>query len=76
MLRAAARRVLERIRRHPVSHAVPVVVFTASGDPRDVARSYRAGANGVMHKPVDFDRYADVLARLTAYWLGANAPPP
>lgn len=67
---------LERIRQHPVSRAVPVVVFTSSTDPRDIARSYRLGANGVMHKPVDFDRYADALGRLTAYWLGANAPPP
>ena len=56
--------------------AVPVVVFTSSSDPRDIARSYRLGANGVMPKPVDFDRYSDVLGRLTAYWLGANAPPP
>lgn len=68
--------VLERIRQNPISRAVPVVVFTTSADPRDIARSYRLGANGVMHKPVDFDRYADALARLTAYWLGANAPPP
>ena len=68
--------VLERIREHPVSRAVPVVVFTSSADPRDIARSYRLGANGVVHKPVDFDRYADALARLSAYWLGANAPPP
>lgn len=68
--------VLERIRTHPVSQAVPVVVFTASMDPRDISRSYRLGANGVMHKPVDFDRYADALTRLSAYWLGANAPPP
>jgi two-component system response regulator len=68
--------VLERIRQHPASRAVPVVVFTSSSDPRDIARSYRLGANGVMSKPVDFDRYSDVLGRLTAYWLGANAPPP
>jgi two-component system, response regulator len=68
--------VLERIRQHPVSRAVPVVVFTTSSDPRDIARSYRLGANGVMHKPVDFDRYSDALGRLSAYWLGANAPPP
>lgn len=68
--------VLERIRHHPVSRAVPVVVFTSSTDPREIARSYRLGANGVMHKPVDYDRYADALGRLTAYWLGANAPPP
>ena len=68
--------VLERIRQHPSSRAVPVIVFTSSSDPRDIARSYRLGANGVMHKPVDFDRYVDLLQRLSGYWLAANAPPP
>lgn len=68
--------VLERIRQHPTSRAVPLVVFTASTDPHDIARSYRLGANGVMHKPVDFDRYVDLLQRLSGYWLTANAPPP
>lgn len=68
--------VLERIRAHPATRAIPVVVFAGSGDPRDVARAYRLGANGVLPKPADFDRYADLLRRLTAYWLGANTPPP
>lgn len=67
---------IERIRAHPDSRMVPVVMFSATGEPREVARGYQAGANGVVPKPADFDRYAEMLADLSGYWLRANAPPP
>jgi CheY-like chemotaxis protein len=68
--------VLERIREHPASRLVPVLLFAGALDAGEVVRGYRLGANGVIPKPADYDRYADLVRRLSGYWLGVNAPPP
>jgi len=54
---------------------VPVVVMTNSREPRDIAESYRLGANGYVVKPVNFERFKDVARRLCDYWLGVNELP-
>ena len=43
--------VLEWIRQQPQLRRVPVVIFTSSNRPDDIARAYDAGANGYLVKP-------------------------
>jgi CheY-like chemotaxis protein len=66
---------LKRLRAsHDFCH-IPVIVFTTSDAPADLAASYAAGANGYVVKPGFFDhlvRFADDLAR---YWVRWNRGP-
>lgn len=68
--------VLGRIRADERMGFVPVVVFTSSNVARDVAEAYRLRANGYVQKPVDFDRFREVVGRVGTYWLTVNEPPP
>jgi len=67
---------LARLKSDVRTRAVPVVVMTASREPRDIAESYRLGANGYVVKPVDFERFEDAAKKLCDYWLGLNELPP
>lgn len=64
--------VLRRVRAAPRTRALPVVVLTSSVEPDDVARSYAAGANSCVRKPIDFDEFARLAADLGRYWLAIN----
>lgn len=66
---------LARLKSDTRTQAVPVVVMTASREARDIAESYRLGANGYVVKPVDFERFRDTARRLCDYWLGLNELP-
>lgn len=67
---------LSRIRGNPETRLLPVVVLTSSREQADVIDSYSLGANSYVQKPVDFDRFVEVLQELAAYWLSLNEPPP
>jgi two-component system response regulator len=64
--------VLERLRQHLPSRYVPVVVLTSSVEERDIAESYRLGANSYVQKPVDFGQFLEATRDLGLYWLGLN----
>jgi CheY-like chemotaxis protein len=67
--------VLEWIRQQPRLRRVPVVVFTSSIRPDDIARAYDAGANGYVVKP---NALADLMALALAlrdFWLLHNRLP-
>lgn len=67
--------VLRRLREHPVSRDLPVVVLTSSKEDRDVAAAYRQGANSYIVKPVNFDKFMEVAAHIELYWCLLNHPP-
>jgi two-component system, response regulator len=69
--------VLERIRAEARTRTLPVVMLTSSTQDEDVVRSYQLGVNSYVSKPVQFERFAEVVAKLGMYWLLINrAPPP
>lgn len=51
---------------------IPVVVFTSSNDPADVALAYAAGANSYVVKPVGSVEYNATVVGLARYWLDLN----
>ncbi len=55
----------------PSLRCIPVVVLTTSAREEDVIRSYRARCAGYIVKPMDVERFFEVIAALCAYWLGA-----
>lgn len=68
--------VLRRIRSPDRTRLAPVVVLTPSRDHRDVAASYRLGANSGVRKPVHFDAFLAAARSLVLYWLQRNQVPP
>jgi CheY-like chemotaxis protein len=71
------REVLAEIKANDPLRSIPVVVFTTSGDLRDVDACYRAGANGYLQKPVRVDDLVTALQRLEDFWFGvARLPTP
>lgn len=68
--------VLRKIRSEQRTKLLPVVVLTSSKEEEDIVRSYLAGANSYVRKPVDFREFADVAKHLGLFWLLLNEPPP
>ncbi|MFS8137782.1 MAG: response regulator [Thermomonas sp.] len=69
------REVLQAIRESPETRTLPVVVLTTSAEPLDVGSVYELGANSYIQKPVEFERFVDVVRQIGLYWLVLNQPP-
>ena len=68
--------VLERVRAHPRTRLLPVVILTSSVEEQDLLNTYSRGANSYIRKPVDFQEFVDAVRQLGLYWLLLNQPPP
>ena len=73
--RVSGLEVLRRLREHPVSRDLPVVVLTSSSEDQDIETAYRLHANSYIVKPVNFDTFMEVAAQIELYWCLLNHPP-
>ena len=69
MPRKDGREALAEIKNDPRLRKIPVVVLTTSKRDEDVQRSYSAGANSFVVKPVTFQGLVDLMMTLKRYWL-------
>ncbi len=67
--------VLQNLRAHEKTKALPVVLLTSSDENRDIVDCYNSGANSYIHKPVDFNQFTAQVKALGQYWLGINKVP-
>lgn len=67
---------LKRIRSHPRTAALPVVILTSSKEEHDIIDGYGNGANSYIRKPVDFVNFVEAVKQLGLYWLLLNEPHP
>jgi CheY-like chemotaxis protein len=67
--------VLRTIKSDDELRLIPVVVLSTSEAERDVARAYEHRANSYLLKPVDFDKFVELMDELGFYWLGWNRRP-
>src|SRR3984885_2400023 len=67
--RKDGREVLEEIKDDPVLRRIPVVVLTTSKAEEDVLRSYDLHANAYVTKPVDFDRFIEVVRQIDEFFV-------
>jgi two-component system, response regulator len=67
--------VLRRLKAHPATRAIPVVMLTSSAEESDLVRSYDLGVNSYLVKPVDFQRFSEEVTRIGFYWVAMNKVP-
>ena len=63
------RQVLEEIKEDPALRRIPVVVLTSSEADEDILSSYDLHANSYITKPVNFDRFIQVVNSIEDFWL-------
>lgn len=68
--------VLKELRANQHTRSIPVVMLTSSNIERDVARGYQLGANSYLQKPVDFQRFREMVRNIGVYWMTMNEPAP
>lgn len=67
--------VLKEIKAHPETRIIPVIVLTTSNEDRDIRDSYRLGVNSYIRKPVEFNKFVEVVKQLGLYWILLNEIP-
>jgi CheY-like chemotaxis protein len=63
------REVLAAIKADEKLRSIPVVILTTSEAEEDVLRSYSLHANAYVTKPVDFERFIDVVRRIDDFFI-------
>jgi len=69
------REVLSKIKNDERFRVIPVVVLTSSKDEADVMRAYGLHANCYIVKPVDFEKFADVVKSIENFWFAVVTLP-
>ena len=68
--------VLRRIRAHPQTKLLPVVIISSSNEPQDLIDSYINGCNSYIRKPIHFTQLQNFVTEISTYWLTVNQLPP
>ena len=67
--RRDGREVLREVKADPDLRHIPVIVLTTSQAEEDVLRSYQLHANAYVTKPVDFDRFIEVVRQIDEFFV-------
>lgn len=54
---------------------LPVVILTSSQAEKDIAMAYDHHANSYVTKPLDFDKFIQLMKDIGFYWLAWNVNP-
>jgi CheY-like chemotaxis protein len=61
--------VLAELKGDPGLRVIPVVILTTSHADEDILRSYALHANAYVSKPVDFERFMDVIRQIDNFFV-------
>lgn len=62
-------KVLKHIKNHPDLKQIPVIMLTTSSDESDVIKSYENYSNCYITKPVEINRFLEVIASIEHFWI-------
>ncbi len=74
--RKDGREVLADIKRDPEFRRIPVVVLTTSEAEQDILKSYDLHANCFITKPMDLDKFMEIVHYVEDFWLSIVRLPP
>jgi CheY-like chemotaxis protein len=61
--------VLAELKEDPGLRVIPVVILTTSQAEEDILRSYSLHANAYVSKPVDFERFMEVIRQIDSFFI-------
>lgn len=64
--------VLEQIKSSPDHMSIPVIILTTSAADRDVKQAYQNHVNSYLVKPMDYQKFEELMEDLGRYWLSLN----
>jgi two-component system, chemotaxis family, response regulator Rcp1 len=67
--RKDGREVLKELKDDPDLKLIPIIVLTTSRSDEDILRSYQLNANCYITKPVDFQKFVEVVKSIENFWL-------
>ncbi len=67
---------LRQLRADDRTRLLPVVILPTSNEEPDRFDGYDLGANSLLRKPVEFERFMEAVRQLGMYWLLLNEPAP
>lgn len=70
------REVLAEIKTDEKLRSIPVVILTTSDAEDDVAKAYHHYANCYIRKPIDLNRFIEVVKIIENFWLSIVELPP
>jgi len=68
--------VLAELKADPELRVIPVVILTTSQAEEDIVRSYSLHANAYVTKPVDFERFIEVIRQIDSFFITVVKLPP
>ena len=74
--RKDGREVLAEIKEDPILKHIPVVVLTTSKAEEDIVKTYNLHANAYITKPVDLNRFSEIIHVLNEFWFTIVKLPP
>lgn len=67
--RVDGKEVLHIMKNDPVLKTIPVIMLTTSSSESDIKQSYENHANCYVIKPVDLNKFLDVIKSIEDYWI-------
>lgn len=61
--------ILRRIKSDARLKTIPVIMLTTTDDPKEVEACYKYGCNSYLTKPVEFEKFAEVIKRLGLFLM-------
>ena len=55
-------------------HNLPVIMLTTTDDPREIESCYTLGCNCYITKPMEYERFAEMLKRLGLFLMVVQTP--
>lgn len=68
--------VLRQIKSDPCLRSTPVIILTASPRDEDINRCYQLGVNTYIQKPVEYERFIQMMRAVQDYWTVIATLPP
>ena len=61
--------VLTRRKADPCLKSIPIIMLTTTDDPKEIGRCYELGCNNYLVKPVEFEKFSELIKRLGLFLM-------
>jgi two-component system, chemotaxis family, response regulator Rcp1 len=63
------REVLQEVKTDEILKKIPIIILTTSTADQDILKCYNFFVNSYINKPVDFDKFFEIIQRIEDFWL-------